>query len=125
MHFIVLVHEDLDSYDRLPAATKAALAEENLAYDRGLRQSGKVVASGPLAAPQTATIVRGGGDGLSMTDGPYVETKEHLAGFFLMEAANQAEAVKLASGFPMVRHGAVLEVREHWSLEEELGQKER
>jgi hypothetical protein len=118
MHFMVLVHEDPQNFAAIPTAQKAALAEENLAYDRRMRRSGKVVASGPLADPKTATIVRSIDGRLSMTDGPYVETKEHVAGFFLIEAADQREAVEIVSQFPMVRVGSVVEVREHWSLED-------
>jgi hypothetical protein len=118
MRFMVLVHEDQEKIATVPAATMRDLDKEILAYERGLRQSGKLVASGPLSPPETATVIHGPGGKLTMTDGPYVETKEHLAGFFLLEAADQAEAAQLASQFPMVRYGSVMEVREHWSLEE-------
>ena len=81
-----------------------------LAYDRATRSSGHCVASEALQPAATATTVRGRDGKVSVTDGPYAETKEQLAGFYLMEARDLDEAIALAAKIPPARMGAI-EVR--------------
>jgi hypothetical protein len=84
--------------------------EECVAYDEGLRQSGHCVASEALQPVATATTVRLRNGQVSVTDGPFAETKEQLAGFYLVEARDLNEAIQLAGRIPPVRVGSV-EVR--------------
>jgi hypothetical protein len=49
---------------------------------------------------------------VSMTDGPYVETKEHIGGFMLIRAGNRDEALEVAALAPVLRYGGAVEVRE-------------
>ncbi|HEY6467728.1 MAG TPA: YciI family protein [Candidatus Acidoferrales bacterium] len=83
--------------------------DECMAYDRSLRNSGRCVASEALQPVHTATVrVRGGK--LHVTDGPFTETKEILAGFYLVDAADLNEAIQIASRIPPARIDSV-EVR--------------
>jgi hypothetical protein len=84
--------------------------EECVAYDEGLRQGGHCLASEALQPVAIATTVRMRNGKLSVTDGPFAETKEQLAGFYLVEARDLNEAIQLASRIPPVRIGSV-EVR--------------
>jgi len=83
---------------------------ECLAYDVGVRASGHCVASEALQPVATATTVRVRNGKLSVSDGPFAETKEQLAGFYLIEARDLNEAIQLASKIPPARVGSV-EVR--------------
>jgi hypothetical protein len=83
---------------------------ECLAFDRGLRDSGRCVASEALQPVETATTVRVRNGKLTVSDGPFAETKEALAGFYLIEARDLDEAIQLASKIPPARVGSI-EVR--------------
>jgi hypothetical protein len=83
---------------------------ECLAFDRGLRESGRCVASEALQPVETATTVRVRNGKLAVSDGPFAETKEALAGFYLIEAHDLDEAIQLASKIPPARVGSI-EVR--------------
>jgi hypothetical protein len=79
---------------------------ECLAYAQSIQKSGRMLAAEPLESVTTATTVRM----LSITDGPFAETKEQLAGFYLIEARDLNEAIQVAGGIPAARVGSV-EVR--------------
>jgi hypothetical protein len=83
---------------------------ECLAYDRSIRESGHCVSSEALEPVATAKTVRVRDGRVLRTDGPFAETKEALAGFYLVEAADIDEAVALAAKIPPARVGSI-EVR--------------
>ncbi|MGH8481027.1 MAG: YciI family protein [Nevskiaceae bacterium] len=83
---------------------------ECLAFDEGLRRSGHCLASEALQPVQTAASLRVRNGRLSVSDGPFAETKEQLAGFYLIEARDLNEAIQLASKIPPARVGTI-EVR--------------
>lgn len=116
MRFMILVHVDPSKMAGMSADDFKALDAENYAADQELLASGHLIAAGPLADPGTATLVRNVGGKVSMTDGPYVETKEHLGGFVLIEAKDRDEALAIAARDSMARYGT-LEVREQWALQ--------
>jgi hypothetical protein len=66
------------------------------AFNEGLQAQGHWVFAGGLGAPDAATVVDNRGDGPVITDGPFVETKEYLAGFWIMEAPDLDVALELA-----------------------------
>jgi hypothetical protein len=78
-----------------------------LAYDAAIRKSGHCIASEALQSVQTATTVRVRDGRVSVTDGPFAETKEQLAGFYLIEAKDLNEAIRLASNIPPARVGSI------------------
>ena len=77
---------------------------------QGLRQRGVLVAAEALQPIDTATTVRVRNGKVSITDGPFAETKEQLAGFYLIDARDLNEAIQVASKIPPAREGSV-EVR--------------
>ena len=83
---------------------------ECLACDKALRESGHCVASEALQSTDTATTVRVRNGRVSVSDGPFAETKEALAGFYLIEARDLNEAIQLAAKIPPAQVGCV-EVR--------------
>ena len=76
----------------------------------GLRESGHHIAAEALQPVHTATTVRVRNGKVGVTDGPFAETKEQLAGFYLIDAADLNEAIQLASKIPPARVGSI-EVR--------------
>ena len=84
----------------------AAYAE----FNAGLRKSGHYVGCNRLEPVDTAVTVRVRNGKVMTTDGPFAETKEQLGGYFLIEARDRDEAVRIASGIPACRNGCV-EVR--------------
>lgn len=110
MKYICLVYVDERKLKSLPAPEYDALVAEALAYDDELRGSGHYVASNALQPVESATTLRPRNGGISITDGPFAETKEQLGGFFLIEARDLNEALHVAAKIPPARYGCV-EVR--------------
>ena len=81
-----------------------------MAYDTAIRKSGHCIASEALESVHTATTVRVRSGTVSITDGPFAETKEQLAGFYMIDAADLDEAIAIASKIPPARVGSI-EVR--------------
>jgi hypothetical protein len=75
-----------------------------------MRKKGLLLSAEPLFPVETAKTVRVRGGQVSITDGPFAETKEQLAGFYLIDAANHHEALQIAAKIPPAREGSV-EVR--------------
>jgi len=81
-----------------------------LAFDKSIRASGHCVASEALQPVATATTVRVREGRTAVTDGPFAETKECLAGFYMVEAKDLDEAIRIAARIPPAQVGSV-EVR--------------
>jgi hypothetical protein len=101
----------------LEAAKMRAVPDtECMACGNGLRESGLLVAAEALQPIETATTVRVRGGRATITDGPFAETKEQLAGFYLIDAKNLDEALEVAAKIPPAREGSI-EVRPVRQLE--------
>ena len=83
---------------------------ECMACGESLRDNGRLVAAEALESVQTATTVRVRNGRLSITDGPFAETKEQLAGFYLVDARDLNVAIQIAAKIPPARVGSI-EVR--------------
>jgi hypothetical protein len=93
---------------------------EYFAFTADIQKNGKFVAGEALQPTGTATTVRVRNGKISTTDGPYVETKEQLGGFYLIEAKDLNEAIQIASRIPSARYGGV-EVRPVIDFSKEMG----
>jgi hypothetical protein len=103
MKYLCLVYLDEKRLPELPD-------EDCVEFDAGIRSSGHCLASEALQSVTTATTVRLRNGKLSITDGPFAETKEQLAGFYMIEARDLNEAIQIASRIPPARVGSI-EVR--------------
>jgi hypothetical protein len=110
MKYICLVYHEEEKINALPASEYDAIVRDVLDYREELRQGGHYITSSPLQSVQTATTIRVRGGKVSITDGPFAETKEQLGGFYLIEARDLNEAIRLASRMPPARTGSI-EVR--------------
>ena len=98
--------------------------DECMAYDQALRKGGRCIASEALQPVNTAATVRVRNGKVTVTDGPFTETKEHLAGFYLIDAADMKEAIQIASKIPPAQVGSI-EVRPVRELESTRGERRR
>ena len=114
MKYLCLVYLDEKRLDELPD-------EDCVVYDVAIRKSGNCIASEALQSVQTATTVRVRNDKVSVTDGPFAETKEQLAGFYMIEAKDLDEAIQLAARIPPARVGSI-EVRPIRPIRESVAQ---
>ncbi|MFC7621437.1 YciI family protein [Microlunatus sp. GCM10028923] len=100
--------------DETGAATPEELAATD-EFNQRLEAAGQFVFGDGLAAPSTATVVDGRGEAPVLTDGPFLETKEYLAGFWIIEAPDRETALKLAAEGSKACNG-VVEVRPFQTL---------
>ena len=98
--------------------------DECMAYDQKLRNTGRCLASEALQPVRTAATVRVRNDKVVVRDGPFTETKECIAGFYLIDAADMKEAVQIASEMPPARVGSI-EVRPIRELISTSGERRR
>lgn len=107
MRFLCLIYTSVDVDGRLTPSEMNHLIGEHFVYDEGLRQDGILIVSDALALRNKSIVIRPDGDAFSVTDGPFVETKEYLAGFYLIEAPDLDSAANIARGIPSARYGAI------------------
>jgi hypothetical protein len=109
MRYACLIYFDPRKVFNQSAEAEAVLRETG-PYNEQLRESGHLVTEGALQFPDQAMTVQVRDGKMSATDGPFMETKEVLAGFVVIEARDLNEAARLAAGIPLARLGFV-EVR--------------
>lgn len=110
MKYACLVYIDASIMGALSKEEDTKLTDATVEADWDLRQRGHLILAQPLQAPETAVTIRVREGKLSKTDGPFAETKEFLGGFYLIEARDMEEAIRIAEEDPMARMGSV-EVR--------------
>ncbi len=95
MRFLALLYMDQDRMDALSPREQHELQVESARGDEELQRAGQLLAADALDAPHRAVCIRKRGGALSLTDGPFVETKEHLGGFMLLEVRDREEAIRI------------------------------
>ena len=110
MKYLCLVYHEEPKIEALPQSEYAAIVDEVLDYREELRKSGHYITSSPLESVRTAATIRVRNGKVSVTDGPFAETKEQLGGFYLIEARDLNDAIQVASKMPPARLGCI-EVR--------------
>ncbi|TIR20650.1 MAG: YciI family protein [Mesorhizobium sp.] len=115
MKYVLLVYgEEKDLYALTPERA-ARLDADSLAYDRELDRQGKLVIAQVLQSVKTSKSLRRRKGKVLVTNGPFAETKEQLLGFVMVEAADLAEALKIAERIPLAELGTV-EVRAIYTI---------
>jgi hypothetical protein len=110
MRFLVLIQIDPALQAALPQAEADAMMRSCLAHAERLKAQGILLDSQQLEPPAQARTLRERDGKARWSDGPFAETKEFLAGFNLIEAADEGEALRIAASFPWARLGSI-EVR--------------
>lgn len=110
MRYLCLIYLDPKQLDEIPEPEMSELNAAHLAYNEELLDSGHFVEAEALEPPASTTCVRIRNGRVALTDGPYAETKEMVAGFYLVEARDLNEAIQIAAKLPAAPLGTV-EVR--------------
>jgi hypothetical protein len=110
MKYLLLVHHNEENFATFSEAKRQGMLAESIQLTHQLHSNGQYVHASPLHPTSTAVTIRVRDGKSFVTDGPFIETREQLAGYFLVNAKNRDEAVAIASRIPGARIGAV-EVR--------------
>ena len=110
MRYLCQVWFEPSVLERMTNEEKQTLDRDSAAYDRDLEASGRMIHAEALQKPGAAVTVKVRNSEMSVTDGPYAETKEQLGGFILIEAKDLNDAIRVAAGIPLARYGSI-EVR--------------
>ncbi|MEO8295844.1 MAG: YciI family protein [Gemmatimonadota bacterium] len=119
MKYLCLIYLDEKQMDAMPATEMSALNLEHLQLNDRLRASGHFVEADALEPARATAQVRVRQGKPVVMDGPFAETKELVAGFYLIEARDMEEAAEIAARIPSARLGTV-EVRPTRQLEVNL-----
>jgi hypothetical protein len=105
MKYICLGYYDEKNWETISEGEQKALMDECFAYDDVLRENGHFVGGEALQSARNATTLRWKDGKVSITDGPYAETKEQLGGILVLEARDLNHAIQLMSKHPGVKAG--------------------
>ena len=108
MKYLCLCYYDPKKFDALSQADLGALGRECQPHDEALHKSGHLILVGSLAPPESSSVVRTGNDNPSVTSGAYPGTKEPFGAFFIIEAQDRDEAIRIASKHPSAHVGKYL-----------------
>ena len=112
MRYLCLIHIDPAEFDALPESERNRLNAAHLDYNDQLRRRGHFLVAEALDPPTTAIVLRVRNGKPVITDGPFAETKEAIAGFYVIEARDITEAEAIAARLPAVEAGVgTVEVR--------------
>jgi hypothetical protein len=111
MKYICLGYIDDTLWAEMTGAERNTFLDECFAYDDELKRNGHFVGGEALQGPENATTLRYRGGKLSVTDGPFAETKEYLGGIMILEATDLNHAISIMSKHPSIRMGGTFEVR--------------
>lgn len=110
MRYLCLIYEDEKLWEHASQADMEKTMADYTAFTEGIKKNGNYIGGEALQPTNTATSVRVRNGKLSTTDGPFVETKEQLGGYYLIKAKDLNEAVQVAARIPGAKNGAI-EVR--------------
>lgn len=108
--YILLLHEQAGSFTEVSPEQMQAIIERYKAWGEALAAKGHLV-GGEKLADTTGRVLKRGAQGVTITDGPYTETKELIGGFWRIAAADYEEAARLSSDCPHLDNGWI-EIRE-------------
>ena len=105
MKYLCLAYYNETAFDAMSKAEVEALVSQCPPYDEALRSSGHLVIQASLGSTRATTTVRPRNGKPLVTDGPFIETKEQVGGFFIIEARDLNEAIRVASKHPAANIG--------------------
>jgi hypothetical protein len=124
MKYICLGYYDETQWEAMSESERGAFMDECFAYDDELRKNGHFAGGEALDSPQNAATLRYRGGKITVTDGPFTETKEQLGGILILEARDLNHAIQLMSKHPGVKAGP-FEIRAVVDMSEALAASEQ
>ncbi|TIS59993.1 YciI family protein [Mesorhizobium sp.] len=122
MRYMLLIYNDEAAMASAPTEKTYEISAAYGAYTEALKKSGAWLAGDRLKPTQSATSVRMANGKTNVLDGPYADTKEQLAGFYMIEATDIDTAIEWAARCPAASTGTV-EVRPIWEMTEYISEK--
>ncbi len=110
MKYLLLIYQNEDAFRAVAEEERAAVLTEYLGFNATFGARGVLTAGAELHGTDSSTTVRVRDGEMLLTDGPFVETKEQLAGYYVVDCETLDEALEVAAAIPSARFGAV-EVR--------------
>jgi hypothetical protein len=107
MQYALLIYANQEVYAAMTQEEHSALVQEYQTFTQEVERSGIMRGGSQLQPTSTATTVRIRNAQKLITDGPFAETKEQLAGYFVLQCNNLDEALALAEKMPDVKHGSI------------------
>jgi hypothetical protein len=110
-NYLLLLHEKpVDFVNNTPEQLQAMFTEY-MAWSQKIKADGVYVGGNKLKDEGGKSIVKNG-DGMRVTDGPFIEAKEVIGGYYLITASDYGQAVNISEGCPHLKYGGRIEVRE-------------
>jgi hypothetical protein len=110
MKYLLLIHMNPDVWETLTQAELDEVGPGHMAFIKTIVESGEMVRTDALGQPAESAVVRVRAGAPTVTDGPYVEAKEFLAGYYVVDCASKERACELAAMIPDAKWNAI-EVR--------------
>ena len=107
MRYLCLIYSDESQWEQMSKGDMSDMMGEYFAFTNEIKRSGHYVGGEELQPTQAATTVRVRNGKISTTDGPFAETKEQLGGYYLIQAKDLNDAIKVAARIPSVRVGSI------------------
>src|SRR6187549_3403063 len=124
MKYICLGYIEPNKFENLSETDRNAMVDECFTYDDELRAHGHFAGGEALQPPQSAATLRWKDGRVSITDGPYAETKEQIGGILILEARDLNHAIQIMSKHPGVKAGP-FEIRPAADLSEMISLSEQ
>ena len=124
MKYICLGYIEPNKFETMTEPERNAMMDECFSYDDELRKNGHFAGGEALQGPQSAATLRWKDGKVSITDGPYAETKEQIGGILILEARDLNHAIQLMSKHPGVKAGP-FEIRPAADLGEMIRESEQ
>jgi len=115
MQYLLLIYSNEQAMNSLPKEEATQMTAAYMAYAQTLQSAGVLQGANRLKRTNAASTVRATSGKTEVLDGPFAETKEQLAGYFLIDVPNLDEALSWAARCPGAAYGAI-EVRPIWEL---------
>ena len=115
MQYLLMIYSNENGWNSMTPEQQQQGAAAYKAYTEALQKSGALRGSNRLQPTSTATTVRVSGGKSQVLDGPYADSKEQLAGYYLIDVADLDAAIAWANRCPGASHG-VMEVRPVWEM---------
>jgi hypothetical protein len=107
MRYMLLIYSNPTAWESWSKEEANGMMAEYGAFTKEIADSGELIAGDPLTSPDTGVTIRIRDGKASATDGPYAETKEHLAGYYAVDVKDLDRAKELAAKIPDARFGSI------------------
>jgi hypothetical protein len=115
MQYLLTLYSEESAWERMTPEQQKQGVAAYMAYSEALKSAGVYVGSNRLRPSSTATTIRATNGKTQVLDGPFADSKEQLAGYFLIDVPDLDAAMSWAGKCPAVQHG-IVEVRAIWSM---------